>query len=140
MLFRSIDPESYLFSLPEHFDEHASVIVLGNLIENAFESFERPFRDPKVAVSIMQSESHITIEVKDNGPGIPENIRDKIFNPGFTTKSNGNGYGLANVKNKVDLAGGELSFSDDREGTVFKVIIPYDIYMDERQGGDLDWN
>lgn len=130
-----IDPESSLFSLPESFDEHACVVVLGNLIENAFESIDRNSKESKVFVSITQSETQIRIEIGDNGTGIPENIRDRIFEPGFTTKPTGNGYGLANVKSRVDLAGGEISFSSDEEGTVFRVIIPYDILMDERRGG-----
>ena len=136
----SIDPESYLFSLPESFDEHASVIVLGNLIENAFDSTKIYAKEPKVSVSIKQSEKSIAIEVKDNGHGVAENIRDLIFEPGFTTKDNGTGYGLANVKNRVDLAGGEISFFSIEESTIFKVIIPHDILEDERQGGNMVGN
>jgi len=116
------------------------VIVLGNLIENAFDSTKIYAKEPKVSVSIKQSEKSIAIEVKDNGHGVAENIRDLIFEPGFTTKDNGTGYGLANVKNRVDLAGGEISFFSIEESTIFKVIIPHDILEDERQGGNMVGN
>lgn len=128
----SIDPESYLFSLPESFDEHASVIVLGNLIENAFDSAKSYAKEPKVSVSIKQSENFITIEVMDNGHGVPEEIWHLIFEPGFTTKDNGTGYGLANVKSRVDIAEGEISFSSIQDETVFRVIIPHDIFEAEK--------
>lgn len=126
----SIHPESYLFSLPENFDEHACVIVLGNLIENAFDAVEEYTSNPEVSVSIYQSESAIIFEVKDNGPGIPLEDRQSILMPGFTTKQHGTGYGLSNVKNKVDLARGELSFSTDPEGTTFRVSIPHDVLQE----------
>lgn len=135
----SINPESYLFSLPESFDEHSCVIVLGNLIENAFDAVEDYAAKPEVAVSIQQTESAILFEVKDNGPGIPSNIQQLIFQPGYTTKPHGMGYGLSNVKNKVDLAQGELTFYTDSGGTIFRVRIPHDA-LQEQGGGDLDWN
>jgi sensor histidine kinase regulating citrate/malate metabolism len=57
-----IDGESYLFSLPDYFDDHAIVIVLGNLIENAFDAAKSYSKDPEVFVSVKQTETMIRIE------------------------------------------------------------------------------
>jgi len=135
-----IDGESYLFSLPDYFDDHAIVIVLGNLIENAFDAAKSYSKDPEVFVSVKQTETMIRIEVRDNGPGIPPEYMDKIYEPGFTTKQNGTGYGLFNVKSRVKVANGEISFKTDDKGTTFVVTIPFDALLDEEQGGTLEWN
>jgi len=125
-----IDPDSFLLDLPDFFDENAMIIVLGNLIENAFEAVKDSGRKPKVFLSIIQDENSIKIIIKDNGPGIPYENQSVIFVPGFTTKPFGTGYGLANVKNKVTMAGGEITFTSDRKGTTFYVTILYDFLMD----------
>jgi sensor histidine kinase regulating citrate/malate metabolism len=65
---------------------------------------------------------------------------DKIYEPGFTTKQNGTGYGLFNVKSRVKVANGEISFKTDDKGTTFVVTIPFDALLDEEQGGTLEWN
>ncbi len=135
-----IDRDSYLFSLPDYFDEHAIVIVLGNLIENAFDAAKGYSKNPEVFVSIKQTETSIKIEISDNGSGIDGNLKDKIFEPGFTTKQNGTGYGLSNVRSRVNVANGEISFKTDEKGTTFYVTIPFDVLIDKEQGGSFEWN
>ncbi len=135
-----IDRDSYLFSLPDYFDDHAIVIVLGNLIENAFDAAKAFSKNPEVFVSIKQTETLIKIEVRDNGQGILPGIGEKIYEPGFTTKTNGTGYGLANVKSRVKVANGEIYYKSDAKGTSFYVNIPFDALIDEEQGGSLEWN
>lgn len=135
-----IDEGSFLFSLPDYFDEHAIVIVLGNLIENAFDAAKSFIRCPRVFVAIKQTDTKIKIEVRDNGPGIPREIQKKIFDPGFTTKPNGTGYGLYNIKNRVNVAKGEINFITNEEGTVFCVTIPFDALVNEERGGTGEWN
>jgi signal transduction histidine kinase len=75
--------------------------VLLNLINNAFYASsskalatEDGDYKPEVVVSTRQVDGKIEISVKDNGPGIPEEIKDKIFQPFFTTKPTGQGTGL----------------------------------------------
>ncbi|HHV65196.1 MAG TPA: sensor histidine kinase [Peptococcaceae bacterium] len=126
----TIDPDSCLFSLPEYFDEHAMIIVLGNLIENAFYAV-KDSENPEVIVSIKQTDTAIQIQVSDNGKGIPEEFKDLIYESGFTTKENGTGYGLYNVKSRVDVAKGEISFISYEKGTTFIVKIPFDTILDE---------
>ena len=71
--------------------------------------------------------SGIEIRVIDNGSGIPDNIRDKIFQPFFTTKptGQGTGLGLSLSYDIVKAHGGEISFSSlPVEGTQFKILLP----------------
>jgi len=67
--------------------------VLLNLINNAFQAI-KDVDEPNVTVSTKKIEGKVEIRVKDNGPGIPEDIKDKIFQPFFTTKPTGEGTGL----------------------------------------------
>ncbi|MBV6341984.1 sensor histidine kinase [Candidatus Magnetobacterium casense] len=69
----------------------------------------------------------IVVEVEDNGPGIPESIRDKIFQPFFTTNDpgKGTGLGLSVSKKIVDEHGGMISVqSDAGRATIFRVVLP----------------
>lgn len=65
------------------------------------------------------------IAIRDNGPGIPEAIRDKIFVPFFTTKSRGTGLGLPTSKRFVEAHGGHLTIeSPETGGTIATVELP----------------
>ena len=67
----------------------------------------------------------ILIKIRDNGEGIPEQMRSKIFIPNFTTKSSGTGLGLAMSKTIVEQARGRIWFETmENEGTVFFVELP----------------
>lgn len=63
--------------------------------------------------------NYIEISISDNGPGIPQNVQDKIFMPNFTTKSTGTGLGLAIAKNIVDGSEGSITFDTSSKGTTF---------------------
>jgi two-component system nitrogen regulation sensor histidine kinase NtrY len=78
-----------------------------------------------IEVKEKQSEGHILISVKDNGEGIPEEMRSRIFVPNFTTKSSGTGLGLAMCKGIVEQARGKIWFETEvGQGTVFYVELP----------------
>ena len=65
------------------------------------------------------------MEFHDNGKGIPEDIREKLFTPNFTTKSSGMGLGLAIVKNIIESSGGKIWFETEiNSGTTFYVSLP----------------
>jgi signal transduction histidine kinase len=65
------------------------------------------------------------IAVSDTGVGIPDDVKDKIFKPLFTTKSKGQGFGLAVVKKLVEALNGNISFETKHEsGTTFILEIP----------------
>jgi signal transduction histidine kinase len=65
------------------------------------------------------------IEVEDTGPGIPPEIKEKIFDPFFSTKEDGTGLGLAIAARIIDKHGGRLEFdSQPGKGTVFRIALP----------------
>lgn len=104
----------------------ALVIIIGNLIENAFEATVKENKDNKrVSLSIDELEDKIEIIINDNGLGIEEEYIEKIFDRGYSTKSENRGIGLALVKEKVEKLYGVIKVSSSvGEGTTFKVIIP----------------
>ena len=105
--------------------------VLINLINNAFYAVNvgrNGISPAKVIVSTKKTENTIEIKVKDNGLGIPENIKQKIFQPFFTTKPTGQGTGLG-LSLAYDIItkghGGTIECeSVEGEGTTFTVKIP----------------
>jgi signal transduction histidine kinase len=95
-----------------------------NLIVNAIDACEGV---EKCKIEINEAIDHgkVTIEVKDNGEGIPGETRAKIFVPNFTTKSSGTGLGLAMSKSIVETANGQIWFeTEEGKGTSFFVQLP----------------
>jgi signal transduction histidine kinase len=67
----------------------------------------------------------VTIKVEDTGVGISEEARDKLFTPLFTTKSKGQGFGLAVVKRLTEALGGTVTFeSEEGKGSKFIIRLP----------------
>lgn len=98
--------------------------VLGNLCKNAIESVGK-LPDGVVSVSLTKRDTTAVITVEDNGPGIPNDIVDKIFIPNFTTKTNGSGLGLIISQQIIQDLGGNLTFNSSiQKGTQFKVELP----------------
>jgi signal transduction histidine kinase len=76
----------------------------------------------KIAVTARNQNSGISISVEDTGEGIPEEFRSKIFTPLMTTKSKGQGFGLAVVKRMTEAQGGTITFeSEVGKGTKFNL-------------------
>jgi len=99
--------------------------VLLNLINNAFQAVH-DVENPKVMVSTKQLDATIQISVSDNGTGIPDSIRDKIFQPFFTTKptGQGTGLGLSLSYDIVKAHGGALSVATKPgEGAQFTMTL-----------------
>src|SRR4030065_2397055 len=68
---------------------------------------------------------NILITIEDTGAGVPEEAKTKLFTPLFTTKSKGQGFGLAVVKRLVEVQGGKISFESKLgNGTTFTVQMP----------------
>ena len=86
--------------------------VLVNLVTNAVQALDGR-EDGKVVVSLRNSvkDGFYDIVVEDNGPGVKEENRSKLFTPDFTTKSHGTGLGLAICRNIVERCGGEIGYS-----------------------------
>ncbi|HEY5689867.1 MAG TPA: two-component regulator propeller domain-containing protein [Cyclobacteriaceae bacterium] len=107
--------------------------VILNLINNAFYAVNEKAKlqtsgyEPKVIVSTKHIDGKIQISVRDNGNGIPESIKEKIFQPFFTTKpaGQGTGLGLSLSYDIVKAHGGEITINtSENEGTEFIIQIP----------------
>ena len=95
-----------------------------NLLKNAIEATPAE-RHSRIDIEYALTEKNILLTLKDNGNGIPENMREKIFEPNFTTKSSGTGLGLAFVKNSIENAGGKVWFETKlASGTTFFMSLP----------------
>ncbi len=99
--------------------------VFINLIKNALEAIPEG-RLPQIQTTLTQdSEGLVQIAIQDNGAGIPEDIREKMFSPSFTTKSSGSGIGLVLSKRAVEHAGGRIWFETEEDmGTTFFIELP----------------
>ena len=79
----------------------------------------------KLTIKATQQDGNVLITVSDTGVGIPDEVKPKIFQPLMTTKSKGQGFGLAVVKRLVEAQGGTITFeSKVGEGTQFKITFP----------------
>jgi nitrogen fixation/metabolism regulation signal transduction histidine kinase len=104
--------------------------VFVNIIRNAIQAIsndQRPMTNDQpdiiVMLNALYSDTEIQISISDNGPGIPADIQEKIFRPNFTTKSNGNGLGLAISKRIVEASGGRIEFTTSDKGTTFYIYL-----------------
>ncbi|WNS80562.1 sensor histidine kinase [Domibacillus sp. DTU_2020_1001157_1_SI_ALB_TIR_016] len=122
-----IDEDSNLSVVPSSFDTKLFVTVLGNMIDNAMEAAVRLRGDEAVVrVSFTDIGHELIFDIEDNGPGIPLEEQDRIFEEGFTTKDGDNhGIGLAIVKNTLQKLKGDLYLSKSSfGGAQFTITIP----------------
>ncbi len=122
-----IDPESEMTTLPDKLPREQLVSIIGNLIDNALEAtLKHHGNDGKVLLSMTDLGNDLIFEIEDQGPGIPLQQQDKIFEKGFSSKSNdGHGYGLHLVKNLLDKLSGTITIeSGSAGGSRFTVYIP----------------
>ncbi len=111
-----------------HGNINSLVQVLNNIISNAIESYNgEPNKEINLTVNLDKSKGKIIFEVQDFGPGLPENVKNKLFKEMITTKGkDGTGLGLfmsySNIKAHFN---GDISFKTAKnEGTTFYVSIP----------------
>ncbi|HAA89049.1 MAG: Signal transduction histidine kinase [Thermoanaerobacterales bacterium 50_218] len=99
--------------------------VVGNLVDNAFEAVASLAADKKkVTLRIFETRKHFVFQTSNPG-FIEKGLRDKIFEPGFSTKPGSRGIGLASVKSVVEKNGGKILVSSGKDrGTKFTVIFP----------------
>lgn len=122
-----IDENSSLQQFPEHVDQHDIVVLLGNLIENAFGSFETvQSEDKRIDISIEQTDDILAILIEDNGCGIEPTHMPRLYDKGFTVnKTGGTGYGLYLVKQIIDKGSGTIEVdSHAGQGTSFSIVFP----------------
>ena len=99
-------------------DEKLILQVFNNLIKNAIQALNKK-TNGQIDVTIEEHPETILIKVADNGPGIPDEIKDQVFVPNFTTKTTGMGMGLVITKKIVEDSGGIIHFTSSEQGTCF---------------------
>jgi signal transduction histidine kinase len=100
-----------------------------NLVSNAIDAMSNPSKGGgRLQVRVEKSSDKLTLEISDTGPGIPPELRDKVFQLYFTTKTGGSGIGLAMTYRAVQLHNGTISFkSDAGSGTTFRLEFPANV-------------
>lgn len=107
------------------FDKSQLVRIITNLVKNAIQAIPADQDYKLVLVRLERQDDFIRLSVKDNGNGIPEDIKERIFEPKFTTKSSGMGLGLGIIKNIIENYKGRITFeSEAGKGTEFVVLLP----------------
>ena len=97
--------------------------ILTNLILNGIQAVGENDK-PQILVEETITDSKVEIKITDNGTGISDEIKPRIFMPNFTTKSSGTGLGLAMCKRMAEQAGGDLRYETSDTGTSFFLILP----------------
>ena len=120
-----IDLDAPLFDLKILGDRVQLSQVFINLFGNAFDAIEN-LEEKWVKVEIAEENEFACIKVTDSGKGIPQNIREKIFNPFFTSKEigKGTGLGLSISKNIMSQGGGSLNLDTQSANTSFVLKVP----------------
>ncbi|MXV38855.1 GHKL domain-containing protein [Flavobacteriaceae bacterium Ap0902] len=126
----SIFDEEYInFNAPEEpiyliIDESSLVRVITNIVKNAFQAIPH-HRKAQIDVTITKVDKILQITMKDNGIGVMDDYKDKLFIPKFTTKSSGSGIGLPMVKKIMESYQGTITFRNNRTvGTTFVITLP----------------
>lgn len=98
--------------------------ALINLIKNGIQAIPAD-REGSITIRLERRESKVILSVTDNGSGIPEHLRERMFSPNFTTKTSGMGLGLAIVKSIAENFHGEVGFETETDrGTTFFIALP----------------
>lgn len=117
------------FDLPAH---PVSVIadpvemeqVAFNLVRNAIDATADRGSAARVTVALTEKEERIVLDVSDNGPGVAEALKPRLFTPFTTTRAGGTGLGLALSQRLVERAGGEIALVSGEADTTFRVVLP----------------
>lgn len=122
------DPYSQLKLRPEGLTEDELATVVGNLLDNAFEAtLANPNSHRNIIILLSDAnKSELVIEVSDNGLGIPDSLKESLFEKGISSKKRpGHGIGLYLVHQLVTSNGGSILIDDaEPTGTIFSIFIP----------------
>ncbi len=103
-------------------DQRSMARVFVNLVQNAIEAAQGPV---SVAISSSRGSGEVRIDVVDDGPGVPAEVRERLFEPYFTTKTGGTGLGLAICRRLVEAHGGSIQHvGSPSGGTRFVLRFP----------------
>jgi signal transduction histidine kinase len=103
--------------------------VWTNIIANAIDAVADEDKTGRIKLSTKQERDRLLVEISDNGPGIPEEIQDRVFEPFFTTKDVGKGAGFGldvSYRIVVGRHGGDIRIVSNPGDTRFQVRLPMD--------------
>jgi signal transduction histidine kinase len=113
-------------------DQNKVERVFINLIKNAIDAMPN---GGTITIKCKQTKDNAEISFADTGTGIPDEVLPKLFNPLFTTKAQGMGFGLAICKRVVEAHGGTITVETARgKGTTFTVTLP----IEAKTGSDTE--
>jgi signal transduction histidine kinase len=101
------------------------VQVFRNLFENSLAACTDPVEIEIAAQEIERGGRFAEIRVRDNGPGLKPEQRERVFEPFYTTKSKGTGLGMAIVRRTIDAHGGRVFVGEHRSGAEFVIQLPF---------------
>jgi two-component system, CitB family, sensor kinase len=108
-------------------DAESLITLLGNLVDNALDAAASSAGDHWVSVSVTEQDGDVVFRVQDSGPGVPEPMREQVFQEGFSTKSRAGrrrrGFGLALARQAARRNGGDVAV-ENQGGAVFTARIP----------------
>ena len=106
-----------------NFDKNQLNRIVTNLIKNSLQSLkESQTKNPEIQITLSDDANQVTLSIRDNGPGITQEVKSRVFEPKFTTKTKGVGLGLAMVKTIVLSYGGTIDILQPQEGGVAFVM------------------
>ena len=120
----SLSEESEIHNELEVPSVHDLVLIVGNIVENAFDALANYEGERIVSLSILDFDKEIVITVEDSGPGINNKIINNLYERGVSSKGKGHGYGLYLVKQCVENLQGTIDIESTDEGTTFTVRLP----------------
>ena len=120
----SLSEESEIHNDLEVPSVHDLVLIVGNIVENAFDALANYDGERIVSLSILDFDKEIVITVEDSGPGINNKIINNLYERGVSSKGKGHGYGLYLVKQCVENLQGTIDIESTDEGTTFTVRLP----------------
>ena len=124
-------------TFPKIFGDLTELVqVWVNIIKNACDAMSLAgTENPTVSIKLTHTDKDVSVAIGDNGPGVPESLREKIFQPDFSTKKSGLsfglGLGLAIVRRITDDYGGNIALESVPGRTVFTVTLPIEQPKDE---------
>ena len=124
-----------------HGNRQMLLSALTNLAMNAMQAMKESGKTEtgKIEVEITKVNNNVCIALKDNGPGIPSELQEQIFDPFYTTRTQGTGLGLAVVKAVAKAHGGDVELkSGANEGCTFKVTLPLEGNTRNQSNTDVD--
>lgn len=136
----TVEAEAHGVVVSESYDDSIGAVtidgdkirqVLLNIIRNALDVM---LDRGRLAIATKGVEGNrFTVSIEDTGPGIPAERREQVFEPGFTTRQDGTGFGLAIAKRLVELQGGQICLRETvPHGCTFEIVMPRRVDLEER--------